>query len=108
MKNTQWLRESAGLITWHFLFEPDQLQVTPFGESPEEELRQQLTPLIKTLLDRDMPRLLQALYRIDVSEQKVNAILSLAAPQDIAPALAQLIIDREYQKVETRKKYSSD
>lgn len=106
VKQPQWLAESAALIEQHFLLESPLLHISPFGESQEQDLLCQLTPLIKSLLDQDMPKLLQALYRIDVAEQKVNAILSMAEPAQMAPALAQLIIDREYQKVETRKKYS--
>ena len=107
MKKSQWLAESAALIEQHFLLESPLLDAVPFGESQEQELLEQLTLHIRSLLDQDMPRLLQALYRIDVAESKVNAILSLAKPELIAPSLAQLIIDREYQKVETRKRYSS-
>jgi len=70
-----------------------------------EDLKKQLIPIINTLLNRDMNRLLNALYRIDVSEKKVKEILTVATPEEIAPGIADLIISRESQKVITRKKY---
>ena len=72
-----------------------------------EELKNQLTQVINTLLNRDMNRLLTALYRIDVSEKKVKNILTVSSPENIASEIADLIIERESQKVITRKKYKS-
>ncbi|MBL6447239.1 hypothetical protein JMN32_13030 [Fulvivirga sp. 29W222] len=72
-----------------------------------DDLKELLIPVINYLLDRDMPRLLNALYRIDISESKVKEILTVDNPSDIAPKLTTLIIERELQKVITRRKYSS-
>jgi len=77
----------------------------PDSVSGVDELRAQLIPVINTLLNRDMNRLLTALYRIDVSEKKVKEILTTGAPEEIAPGIADLIIQRESQKVITRQKY---
>ena len=71
-----------------------------------DELHNYLTSAIRELLDTDFNRLLNALYRIDVSEQKVSEAINLEAPDKIAATLATMIIDRELQKVVTRKKYS--
>lgn len=65
-------------------------------------LRKWLAGEITLLIDCDFQKLLNILYRIDVSEQKTRLALS---DDDPAFALAGLIIDRELQKVETRKKY---
>ncbi|MTI19647.1 hypothetical protein E1176_01295 [Fulvivirga sp. RKSG066] len=71
-----------------------------------EDLKKKLTPIINHLLDHDLNRLLTALYRIDVSEAKVKKVIASAKPEIIGDTIAQLIIDRELQKVETRRKYS--
>ena len=71
-----------------------------------DELHEYLTRAISELLNSDFNRLLNALYRIDVSEKKVAEVISSESPGDIAPRLATLIIERELQKVITRKKYS--
>lgn len=105
MKKDRWVEESIQLINQHLQLEEGELSIV-HHEDVDTELFRQLLPLVQRLLDQDMSRLLNALYRIDVAESKVNAILHLADPDKIAPMLARLIMDREYQKVETRKKYS--
>ena len=105
MKNEHWIVESVQLINQHLLLEEGELSIVHPMDA-DAELFRQLVPLIRRLLDRDLPRLLNALYRIDVPESKVNAVLHLAEPDKIAPMLARLVMDREYQKIETRKKYS--
>lgn len=64
-----------------------------------------LTKFIQHLLDRDFERLLNGLYRIDVSEEKVKQ--AFAIEKDVAESIASLIIEREFQKVATREKYRS-
>ena len=59
---------------------------------------------IRILLDRDINRLMNILYRIDVSEDKVKMAF---AEYDPACAIAGLIIERELKKVETRCKYAN-
>lgn len=70
-----------------------------------DKLKEWLAYEIRILLDRDMQKLLNMLYRIDVNEQKAKEAFA-----DLNPAmkLAELIIEREIQKVETRKKYSDN
>lgn len=72
---------------------------------PAVEFEQRLQERLVYLLLNDMEGLLQLLYRIDVNEQKVKAVFAFGSAQDIAPALAKLIIDRLWQKAETRIKY---
>ena len=45
---------------------------------------------------------MNGLYRIDVDENKVKLALTT---DDVAENIAKLIIERELQKVETRRKY---
>lgn len=71
-----------------------------------EDLKKQLIPVINYLLDRDLNRLLTALYRIDVSEAKVKHILAAGDPENMAGKIADMVIERELLKVETRRKYS--
>jgi hypothetical protein len=72
-----------------------------------EGLRQWLTERLVYLLLHDMERLLSILYRIDVSESKVKAAFAQQDPRKIAPLLAGLILQREWQKAETRLKYKN-
>lgn len=70
-----------------------------------EALIAQLTPFIQALLNDEFERLLQLMYRIDVPEAQFSQALGQANPDDIAPAIAQLIVKRQLQKVQTREKY---
>jgi len=71
-----------------------------------EELKRYLESAISELLDKDFNKLLNALYRMDVSEQKVTEILHESPQEQMAQELAAIIIERQLQKVETRRKYS--
>jgi hypothetical protein len=71
-----------------------------------EALHQKLTTIVQYLLDKDFGRLLNAMYRIDISEHQVKDILNFGKPDQIASELAKSIIEREKQKVITRIKYS--
>lgn len=70
-----------------------------------EQLKQWLTSEIIKLLMNDMEKLLNILYRIDVNEKKVKDIFAQNNPKLIAPLLAELIVERETGKAETRIKY---
>ena len=70
-------------------------------------LKEELKLAISHLMDADFAKLLNFLYRIDISETKIKQILSCANPDQIAHLLAKAVIDRTKQKVITRLKYSS-
>ena len=72
-----------------------------------EDLELKLTYIISHLLDRDMSRLMNVLYRIDVSERRIKEVLAFENPERISPAIAQLIIERLLQKVQSKNSYRS-
>jgi hypothetical protein len=83
-----------------------------FDDFPEEHkdldtLKQLLSERIVALLINDMEKLLFILYRIDVNEQKFKTALASGNPKSIAPQIADLIIERQLQKLITRKKYNT-
>ena len=95
------LRDCNALIQLHF-----GLNETEFTTSTHlNELESALTKLIKHLLDHDFQRLLNAFYKIDISENKLSEILSSSPPDDLSKTLAKEVIQREMQKVKTRQKY---
>lgn len=69
----------------------------------DRELFNWLKRVVNYLLEKDFERLLQAMYRIDVSEEKFKAVF--AQDGDIAEAITQLVFDRELEKVRFRMKY---
>lgn len=67
-----------------------------------DKLKEWLAIEIQLLIDRNFHGFLNLLYRIDVDEQKAKEAF---ACNDPSMKLAELIIERELQKVESRKKY---
>lgn len=83
-----------------------QLEEVSFKHSNEEKF-EELARYLDRLIQSDFNSLLSILYRIDVSEEKVKK--ALAENKDKLPAaqiIAQLLIEREIQKINLRAKYS--
>ena len=77
--------------------------------SGTEELWEQsiaaLTVIVKRMLLTDRKKFINDLYRLDVSEIKLTQTFKTLAPGDQPRAIAELILRREIQKAETRRKY---
>ncbi len=71
------------------------------------EVREKLVILINALINKDFQALIQLLYRIDVNEKKIRLYLNQKPNEDSANILADMIIERQLQKIESRKKYKS-
>ena len=69
------------------------------------ELKQKLVTFINTLILNDFPTLVNILYRVDVDENKLKKILKDQGETDAAVIIAGLILEREQQKAESRKKF---
>ena len=72
------------------------------------EIRKKLLVLINDLINEDFQSLLQLLYRIDVNEKKIRHYLNEKPHEDAASVLADLIIERQLQKMDTRKKFRTN
>lgn len=70
-----------------------------------DEFKENLQKFIHQLLDQDFELLLQALYRIDVKEEKVKEILTIEDPENLSFAITELIFERQMQKAVTRMRY---
>jgi hypothetical protein len=66
-----------------------------------------LAERINTLILDDFNRLVQLLYRIDVNEAKLKTLLRENSTTDAGLLIARLILERQWQKIETRRKFSS-
>ena len=81
---------------------------TAFAEDTSmQELQQKLIAYINGLIQTDFQKLVTILYRVDVDENKLKTILKNEAGKDAADIIAGLIIEREMQKIQTRKQFSS-
>jgi hypothetical protein len=73
-----------------------------------EEVRAYLVDQITQLLDRNPALLMSILYRIDVAERDVKAVFSSCTPPEVPPRLADLIVARQLQKVQLRRRYRDE
>jgi hypothetical protein len=68
-------------------------------------IREFLINRIKELMSRDFERFLNSLYRIDVSETKVQEVLHSKDKTTITEKLADLIIERQLLRLKTQNMY---
>jgi hypothetical protein len=77
----------------------------PGGHPDLNFLHEKLTLVIGHLLMNNFEKLCNAMYRLDVSENKFHEALTGSDPSEISAKLADLVIERELQKVKTRELY---
>ena len=70
-----------------------------------EEFRKYLTEKMKDMLDKNYNLLINTLYRIDISEKKLAELFSNKNKESIPHKLADLIIERQIEKINFRKRY---
>jgi SOS response regulatory protein OraA/RecX len=66
---------------------------------------EQLAEYIRQLIDSDFQRLVQLLYRLDVSEEKLKNVLADNPSGDAGDMIAQLVMERMEQSKITREKF---
>ncbi len=71
------------------------------------EIKSIITEKIRNLMLTNLEKLQNILYRVDVDAQKTHEIFTQAHPEEIAPRLAELIVERQLAKVRTRFKYKN-
>lgn len=72
-----------------------------------EELHFILSRRIAELLEKNVEKLIHILYRIDVNQRRTDEIFNNPSKDDIVLFLTDAVIERQLQKVHTRRKYKS-
>lgn len=72
------------------------------GSATLEYIKARLKAVLLNLLERNHQKLLDILYRIDVSDVASNRAFSLGVPDKIAEELAMAIIERQLKKLAYR------
>ncbi|MEI9944215.1 MAG: hypothetical protein WDN26_08300 [Chitinophagaceae bacterium] len=67
---------------------------------------QLLEERINHLLTNDFDKLISLLYRMDVSEKKLRTELQQHPQEDAARIITALVMEREWQKIQSRKQFS--
>jgi hypothetical protein len=73
-----------------------------------EDFPEQLAVAINHLVKNDFSRLVQILYKMDISEVRLRRMLTTSAGEDAGLVIARLLIERERQKILSRKKFKRD
>ncbi len=73
----------------------------------KDELIEALARRVRFLMSHDFERLLSGMYMIDVPEERFSEAVNLPEKDRPDHVIAQLIFERELQKMETRKRYAA-
>ena len=81
----------------------------PIKDESYEEMKEKLASYLNHLMRTDFNKLVSILYRIDIAQEKAMAALAENAQKESAgETLARLIIQRQLEKVITRRKFRKD
>ena len=69
------------------------------------EIKRRLTQRVAELMDKDYDRFLLSLYRMDINEEKVMHVLNTSNVLDLPANIADLIIERQIQRINTQRLY---
>jgi len=68
----------------------------------EESILKLLADKVVQVLERGPETFFQLMYRLDISEKKLNAVLE---DDNVAAKIARLIYDRQLQKIQSRQAF---
>lgn len=71
-----------------------------------EQLRGQLQAAVSQMIAGNFQHLVHVLYRIDVNERKLKYLLQENVGEDAAVIIADLIIERQLEKIQSRRQFS--
>jgi hypothetical protein len=94
----------------HEVFESFEIdgQLLPAVKNDEEKFqafRNLLIARIEELAEKNMDKLMWLLYRVDVSERKLHETLKQTPPEQFAPVIADMIIERQIRKIKSRNEF---
>lgn len=70
--------------------------------------REQLGKYLNHLIVYDQHRLIYILYRVDLSEAYIKGLLQQQEHTNAGLLMADLLIDRQLQKIESRRRFRQD
>ena len=79
---------------------PDQISM--------EGLNEKIADQVNGLIQNDFERLVIILYRIDINESRLKLLLKENQDVDAGRIIADLIIERQLQKLKSRKEHRKD
>jgi hypothetical protein len=74
----------------------------------QEALETLLADKINAMIQGNFDKLLQLLYRIDINEQRLRRLLVENEGEDAGQIIARLIMERQWEKMESRRQFRQD
>ncbi|MGH2575687.1 MAG: hypothetical protein ACRDFC_08330 [Ignavibacteria bacterium] len=106
MNQNNLLTETLIAVTKDFDIQPLDFELLHLDENALlNEIKKNLTDKIKTFLDNNIEKLLTILYRIDIQEDTIKKIFSEYNKNEIPLVIADIIIERQLDKIKTRQLY---
>jgi hypothetical protein len=81
------------------------LQIDLASKISFEKIKEKLAEYINHLINDNFEQLIYILYKVDVNESKLKKLLK--ENPDAASVISDLIIERQLQKIKTRKEFRS-
>jgi hypothetical protein len=104
-KNNSEIVELSGIINRNFSEISPGFLLSAADINNIEEMKRHLSAKINILLEEKYDSLINILYRIDVDDKKIERVFSTEKRGNIADKIADLIIERQLQKIHFRKMY---
>jgi len=76
-------------------------------QTPGDRLESLLAEKLNALIRSDFNALVQLLYKVDVNETRLRALLKTEANEDAGLLIARLILERQQQKILTRRQFQT-
>ena len=99
------IKELSTLISNNFLSISSSNLISKDDIKNIEELKRYLSSKIKFLLEEKFDLLVNLLYRIDINDKKLEEVFSKEKKDNIPDSIAELVIERELQKIHYRRKF---
>ena len=71
-----------------------------------DDLRQIVADYINPLISNNFNKLISILYRLDINESKLKQLLNDNPAEDAGMIIADLIIERQMEKIKSRKQFN--
>ncbi|GIV34661.1 MAG: hypothetical protein KatS3mg031_2196 [Chitinophagales bacterium] len=107
MHNNLPLKETTLALNKQFHLCPDGTMPDKLPTFSYDELKNLLAQKLTQLANQEFNRFINLLYRIDLDEHRVKETLATRPYAEAMSALAEMVIQRQMQKVFTRQKYST-
>ncbi|MCX8106239.1 MAG: hypothetical protein N3D80_10265 [Ignavibacterium album] len=103
--NNEDIKSLQKFVSKDFLIDEDTSLIPNSDFEKLEEFKKYLIQRLNEMLNNNFNLLVNTLYRIDISEQKLAELFGNKNKENIPEKLADMIIERQMQKIQFRKKY---